>query len=82
MPQTLPCEQSGPKDAIITLSEDALGSQIARNGTTITVDLGKIKNPDSLKPTSSFAFKTYVKDGDAEYVVNQNNDGVTVQSKV
>jgi hypothetical protein len=47
MPQSLPCEQAGPQVAIITLSENALGGSFARNGTTITVDLGYIKNPAS-----------------------------------
>jgi hypothetical protein len=47
MPQSLPCEQAGAQVAIITLSENALGGSFARNGTTITVDLGYIKNPAS-----------------------------------
>jgi hypothetical protein len=47
LPLSLPCEQGGAQTAIITLSENSLGSSLARNGTTITVDLGYIKNPSS-----------------------------------
>jgi hypothetical protein len=44
MPQSLPCEQAGAQVAIITLSENALGGSLTRNGTKITFDLGYIKN--------------------------------------
>lgn len=70
MPQSLPCEQAGAQVAIITLSENALGGSFARNGTTITVDLGYIKNPASQKPTSSFDLSTYVVEGQNKYLIN------------
>ena len=59
-PKSLPCEQSNLRKAVVILTEEALGTLVVKNGTTIIVDLGFIKNPTSLKPTSSFAFETYI----------------------
>lgn len=63
------------------LDRDALGNAVARNGTTITADIGYIKNPPSQKPTSSFSFKTFLTDGESEFLLNKVNEGITVKSK-
>jgi hypothetical protein len=47
----------------------------------VTVDVGYIKNPPSQKPTSSFRFKTFKRDGQYEYLINQVTKGVIVTSK-
>lgn len=54
---------------------------MAKNGTTITVDIGMIKNPTSQKKTSSFMFSTLIPGtGTTPELINETIDGVTVMS--
>jgi hypothetical protein len=79
--RSFPCAQTGPRDAVVTLNEATLGSNFARNGTTVTIDLGYIKNPSSTKPSSSFSLKTFVRDGQTDYLSNKIDKDVIVMCK-
>ena len=85
MSQTkLRCERWNPKTVKVYIwgSSDVGFTQLVKNGTTVSWEMGPFRNPLSMEPSKSFILSTYIAaNSNTRYLYyNQEDEGLSIQN--